>query len=125
MDSRIYEDLSPVLKRARIVFLCAAVLFGGVLLFYWKLQILDYKSFWAQAESNRTRDIAIPAPRAVLTDRSGDVILAESAASFCLRRLSRNPASRRAWRSLRSRPSYCPICSRRACTASRTRSRAA
>ena len=82
MDSRIYEDLSPIAKRARIIFILAAAIFGVVLFFYWKLQILDHKTFWAQAESNRTRDIAIPAPRAVLTARSGAVILADSAASF-------------------------------------------
>jgi penicillin-binding protein 2 len=82
MDSPIYEDLSPILKRARVVFILAAIVFGIVLFFYWKIQILDYKKFWSLAESNRTRDIVIPAPRALLTDRNGAVILANSIVSF-------------------------------------------
>ncbi len=93
MDSQIYEDLTPILKRARVVFILAAIVFGIVLFYYWKIQILDYKKYWGQAESNRTRDIVIPAPRAVVTDRNGAVILANSIASFkvsILRESTRN-----------------------------------
>jgi len=82
MPNPIYEDLNPILKRARTVFLAVGGLFGIVLFFYWKLQILDYKKYWALAESNRTRDVVIPAPRAVVTDRTGAILLANSVASF-------------------------------------------
>ena len=82
MDSPIYEDLTPILKRARLVFIVVAILFGAVLSFYWKIQILDYGKYWAASESNRTREIAIPAPRAILTDRGGAVVLANNIGAF-------------------------------------------
>jgi penicillin-binding protein 2 len=81
-DNRIYDDISPLAKRAQIVFLIVEILFGFVVLYYWKVQILDYKKYWALSEANRTRDVVIPAPRALLTDRSGSVILADNQASF-------------------------------------------
>lgn len=82
MVSPIYEDMTPNLKRARLVFIVVAILFGVVLFFYWKIQILDYGKFWMASESNRTREIVIPAPRAILTDRGGSVILANNVAAF-------------------------------------------
>jgi len=82
MDSPIYEDLSLPLRRARIVFIIITILFIGVLIFYWRLQILDFGKFWSASESNRTREIVIPAPRGILTDRGGAVILADNVAAF-------------------------------------------
>jgi penicillin-binding protein 2 len=82
MDSPIYEDLMPVLKRARFVFIVVAILFGAVLFFYWKIQILDYGKYWTASESNRTREIVIPAPRGILTDRGGAVVLANNIGAF-------------------------------------------
>ena len=71
---RIYEDLSPLRKRSRIVWLAIEIAFAGLVFFYWKIQVLDYRKYWAQAEANRTREIALPAPRGVLTDRTGAVV---------------------------------------------------
>jgi len=81
-DSPIYEDVSHLLKRSQVVFVIIEVLFLFVAFYYWKTQILDYKKYWNQSEANRTRDIVIPAPRAILTDRGGTVVLANNIASF-------------------------------------------
>jgi penicillin-binding protein 2 len=81
-DSPIYEDLSRLRKRSGIAFYVVEVLFLAVVLFYWKIQILDHSKYWSLSEANRTREIVISAPRAVLTDRGGSVVLANNAASF-------------------------------------------
>ena len=79
---RIYEDLSTPLKRSRLVWTLIEIAFVGLIFFYWKIQVLDYRKYWAQAESNRTREIALPAPRGILTDRTGKILLADNRASF-------------------------------------------
>jgi penicillin-binding protein 2 len=81
-DDRIYEDLSLAQKRSRLVFFAVAGLFVLAALAYWKLQILDFKKYWALSEANRTREVVLPAPRGVLADRSGKVLLADNRASF-------------------------------------------
>lgn len=81
-DNRIYDDLSPLAKRARAIFTGVAAIFLVLAFSYWKIQILDHRKFWAMSEANRTREIVIPAPRAALTDRSGQIILANNVASF-------------------------------------------
>jgi penicillin-binding protein 2 len=81
-DSPIYEDVSHLLKRSSVIFLVVEILFIFVAFYYWKIQILDYRKYWALSEANRTREAVLPAPRAVLTDRSGSVVLANSVASF-------------------------------------------
>jgi penicillin-binding protein 2 len=81
-DSPIYEDVSHLLKRSSVFFLVVEILFIVVAFYYWKIQILDYRKYWALSEANRTREAVLPAPRAVLADRSGSVVLANSVASF-------------------------------------------
>lgn len=77
----IYEDLSVVLKRSKGAFLIVKAAFAVVLLLYWKIQILDHGKYWNLAEANRTREVAVPAPRGLILDRFG-VKLADNAASF-------------------------------------------
>ncbi len=81
-DSHIYDDIHPLAKRARTVFFAVAAFFLFLAFSYWKIQILDHRKFWDLAEANRTREIVLPAPRAALTDRSGQIILANNIASF-------------------------------------------
>ncbi len=81
-SSPIYDDVGPLARRARIVFYAVAALFLFLAFSYWKIQILDHRKFWSLSEANRTREIVLPAPRAALTDRSGEIILANNIASF-------------------------------------------
>ena len=81
-DERIYDDVSPLAKRARAVFVAVAAIFLFLVFSYWKIQILDHAKFWAMSEANRTRETVIPAPRAALTDRTGQIILVNNVASF-------------------------------------------
>jgi penicillin-binding protein 2 len=79
---RIYEDLSPILKRVRVVFYVLGGLLALILGYYWKVQILDHQKYWQLAESNRLRERALPAPRGVITERNGKIILANNTAGF-------------------------------------------
>ena len=78
---RIYEDLTLVCRRSKAVFTIVKILFGAVLVLYWKIQILDHAKYWALSESNRTREVVLAAPRGLILDRNG-VKLADNAASF-------------------------------------------
>ena len=78
---KIYEDLSLVRDRARKVLGIVAVLFVGVVLYYWKVQVLDYRKYWKLAEANRLRERTLSAPRGVIMDRNG-TILADNTAGF-------------------------------------------
>ncbi len=79
--NRIYEDLTLICRRAKLVFLALAGLLILVLGYYWKVQILDYKKYWQMAEANRLRESALPAARGLIRDRNG-VILADNTAGF-------------------------------------------
>ncbi|MDH4271087.1 MAG: penicillin-binding transpeptidase domain-containing protein, partial [Candidatus Aminicenantes bacterium] len=78
---KIYEDLSPILIRIRQVAIVIGFLLLILLFFYWKVQILDHRKYWALSEANRTREGLIAAPRGLILDRDA-VILADNAASF-------------------------------------------
>ena len=80
-SNRIYEDLSGVQKRARRVRVGVEVLFLVLAFFYWKTQVLDYKKYWKLSEKNRIREMVIPAPRGLITDRQG-IILVKNIGSF-------------------------------------------
>lgn len=79
---RIYDDVLPLTKRARAVFVAVAAIFLFLVFSYWKIQILDHAKFWAMSEANRTRETVIPAPRAALTDRTQQIILVNNVPSF-------------------------------------------
>ena len=79
---RIYEDLSLVLLRVRITFIVVAALFALILVYYWKVQVLEHPKYWRMSEANRLRERVLPAPRGVITDRSGKIILADNTAGF-------------------------------------------
>jgi penicillin-binding protein 2 len=78
---RIYEDLSLVERRAKIVFAIVAGLIFLTLGYYWKVQIIDHKKYAAMADANRSRMRVLAAPRGLIRDRKGG-ILADNQASF-------------------------------------------
>jgi len=99
-DKGIYEDFSQVRRRSGVVFIAVAVLCGAALVAYWKIQILDFKKYDSLSVANRTRDIILPAPRAILTDRTGEIVLADNQAAFkasFIRENTRDEAGSIAW----------------------------
>jgi penicillin-binding protein 2 len=81
MNNKIYEDLSLVFSRARIAFIVVKILFVIFILYFWKLQILDFHIFWQRSEANRIREIFVPPQRGLIRERNG-VVLAKNIASF-------------------------------------------
>lgn len=80
-QEKIYEDLFPVLRRARLIFILVVIFFIFLILNFWKVQILEHEEFWEKSEANRMREIALPYQRGLILDRGG-VILANNRASF-------------------------------------------
>lgn len=80
-QEKIYEDLYPVLKRTRLIFILVVIFFIFLMLNYWKVQILEHEEYWEKSEANRMREIALPYQRGLVFDRDG-IILANNIASF-------------------------------------------
>lgn len=78
---RIYEELSSVCSRAQPVHIAVGIGFILLILSFWKMQILDHNKYWRLSESNRKREVFLPSPRGLITDRN-DIILARNVASF-------------------------------------------
>jgi penicillin-binding protein 2 len=79
--AKIYEDLSPLIKKTRITFYLLGFLLLLILAFYWKIQVFDYEKYYKMAEANRLRELDIPAPRGLILDRQ-KVVLADNLPSF-------------------------------------------
>ena len=59
------------------------LIFLMLLLYFWRLQVLDHSLYQRLADNNRIRLIDMPATRGILTDRNG-VILADSSPDYTL-----------------------------------------
>ncbi len=59
------------------------LIFLMLLLYFWRLQVLDHSLYQRLADNNRIRLIDMPATRGILTDRNG-VILADSSPNYTL-----------------------------------------
>lgn len=68
-------QLPSVALRVAIMVGIAVVLFAIILFRLWFLQILSGQQFVAQANDNRLRSVKIVAPRGMITDRNGEVIV--------------------------------------------------
>ena len=80
-NSKIYEDLSPAVRKTQKTFILVELLFIFLVFYFWKIQILDYEKFLNQSEANRIREVILQSPRGLILDRDG-VILADNEASF-------------------------------------------
>lgn len=78
---KIYEDLTPLHEKARNVSRVLGILCVFVLLAFWKVQILDHRTYWKLSEANRVREIVVAPQRGLIRDRHGN-ILARNVASF-------------------------------------------
>jgi penicillin-binding protein 2 len=75
-----YDDrrtpMSPQLaRRVTLLGTFALAMFAIVFFRLWFIQILSGQKYVAQAKVNRVRDIAIPAPRGEILDRSGNLLV--------------------------------------------------
>ncbi|MEE8217417.1 MAG: hypothetical protein V3S03_00470 [Vicinamibacteria bacterium] len=72
---RLYEDLRPVQSRLAVVQGVTAVLVAVLLLQFWSLQVLRARHFRELAENNRSRVVKVAAPRGMLLDREGQLLV--------------------------------------------------
>jgi penicillin-binding protein 2 len=73
--------LTPQLaRRVALLGTFALAMFAIIFFRLWFLQILSGEKYVAQAKVNRVRDIAIPAPRGQILDRSGNLLVASKRA---------------------------------------------
>ena len=77
----IYEDLSRLQLRSRLTLAAVLALAAFLILFLWKIQILEHGKYWQRAEANRIRETVVSSPRGLVLDREGH-ILAQNVASF-------------------------------------------
>ena len=80
-NNKIYEDLSPIVRKTQKTFILVELLFIFLVFYFWKIQILDHEKFLNQSEANRIREVILQSPRGLILDRDG-VILADNEASF-------------------------------------------
>ena len=92
--AKIYEDLSSLHRRIKLVQWVVIVLVILVAMFIWKMQVLDYNYFWQKAENNRLREIKLIPQRGLIVDRKGK-ILAKNRASFKLSYIRENVKDRK------------------------------
>ena len=72
---RLYEDLRPVQSRLAVVQAVVAGLIALLLLQFWNLQVMRAHHFRDLAENNRSRLMTVAAPRGILVDREGQLLV--------------------------------------------------
>jgi penicillin-binding protein 2 len=66
--------------RVAILSACALVMFSVIFFRLWYLQVLSGDKYLKQAENNQVREITVQAPRGEITDRNGQVLVANRTA---------------------------------------------
>ena len=79
----VAEDRRKVTLRLAVVQYGITVIFAALALGFWYLQVVDYARFRELAENNHQRMLALRAPRGVLFDRNGTVLV-ENRDSFTI-----------------------------------------
>ena len=77
----IYEDLSIISRRAKKTLVVIVILFVFLILYFWKIQVLEHKKYWEKSENNRIREVIIPPQRGLIRAREG-TILARNVGSY-------------------------------------------
>jgi len=72
---RIYEDLRGLQGRLAVIQWVMVGLLALLTVNFWQLQVLRGKYYRNLAENNRLRPVPIPAPRGLLFDRNGRVLV--------------------------------------------------
>jgi penicillin-binding protein 2 len=71
----IPDDRRSLTLRLSVVQYLVAVLFAALAVGFWIFQIAQHQKFLETAENNRLRRLPLPAPRGVLLDRDGKVLV--------------------------------------------------
>ncbi len=74
-DDRRTPMTPQLARRVAILGTFALTMFAIIFFRLWFIQILSGQKYVAQAKVNRVRDIAIPAPRGEIMDRSGNLLV--------------------------------------------------
>ncbi|MBI4166033.1 MAG: penicillin-binding protein 2, partial [Acidobacteria bacterium] len=74
MEFRFPEDTRSEDSRITIFQIVVAVVFLGLLIGYWRLQIGRHRQYLEAAERNRIRNLPVIAPRGRILDREGRVM---------------------------------------------------
>ena len=78
---KIYEDLSLISSRAKKAFFVFVALLVFIVLYFWKIQVLDHNKYWEKSEDNRIRQVVIPPQRGLILARDS-TILARNVGSY-------------------------------------------
>src|SRR5258705_3416969 len=71
----IPDDRRSLTIRLAVIQYTVAVLFAALAVGFWVFQIAQHQKFLETAENNRTRKLPLPAPRGVLLDRDGKILV--------------------------------------------------
>jgi penicillin-binding protein 2 len=71
----VAEDRRRTTTRIVLLQVCAAVVFAALAISFWVLQVVQHEKFEVMAENNHQRTLALRAPRGVLFDRHGEVLV--------------------------------------------------
>jgi penicillin-binding protein 2 len=69
------DDRRSLTIRLSVLQYLVAVVFAALAVGFWVFQIAQHQKFLETAENNRTRKLPLPAPRGVLLDRDGKVLV--------------------------------------------------
>src|ERR1044071_4770770 len=79
----IQEDRRRITTRLTVLQVACVAVFAALSISFWFLQIVEHDKFAEMAENNNQRTIALRAPRGVLYDRNGQVLV-ENRHSFTI-----------------------------------------
>src|SRR5262245_66373865 len=79
----IQEDRRRITVRLTVLQVACVVVFAALGISFWLLQILEHARYEEMAENNHQRTLALRAPRGVLYDRNGQVLV-ENRHSFTI-----------------------------------------
>jgi penicillin-binding protein 2 len=71
----VAEDRRRTTTRLVVLQVCAALIFATLTICFWVLQVVQHEKFEVMAENNHQRTLALRAPRGVLFDRTGEVLV--------------------------------------------------
>jgi penicillin-binding protein 2 len=79
----VFEQRRTLTTRLKVLQYLVCVVFAALAVGFWVLQIVEHQKFEEMAENNRQRTLALRAPRGVVFDRDGKVLV-ENRRSFSI-----------------------------------------